>query len=83
MRLTAPYADPEEAAGKLFEIANTTEAVQDGRIYIELMRAAFLATGGSPAEYRAGLRPLVRLRPRGNGRSPWGSLRRVRRTPAL
>jgi hypothetical protein len=37
------------------EIANSTEAVQDGRIYIELINAAFLAAGGSPAEYRAGM----------------------------
>jgi hypothetical protein len=27
-----PYADPEVAARKLLEIANATEAVQDGRI---------------------------------------------------
>ena len=26
-----PYADPEKAARKLLEIANATEAVQDGR----------------------------------------------------
>jgi hypothetical protein len=31
-----PYADPEKAARKLVEIANAVEAVQDGRIYIEL-----------------------------------------------
>jgi hypothetical protein len=50
------YADPEKAARKLVEIANATEAVQDGRIYIELINAAFLkAGGGSPAEYRAGI----------------------------
>jgi hypothetical protein len=30
-----PYADPEKAARKLLEIANPTEAVQDGRIHIE------------------------------------------------
>ena len=29
---TGPYADPEKAARKLLEIANTVEAVQDGRI---------------------------------------------------
>ena len=32
-----PFADPETAAHKLLEIANATEAVQDGRIYIELI----------------------------------------------
>jgi hypothetical protein len=32
-----PYADPEAAARKLVEIANSVEAVQDGRIFIELI----------------------------------------------
>jgi hypothetical protein len=27
-----PYADPDKAARKLIEIANSVEAVQDGRI---------------------------------------------------
>ncbi len=30
-----PYADPEVAARKLIEIANSVETIQDGRIYIE------------------------------------------------
>jgi hypothetical protein len=30
-----PYADSEAAARKLIEIANSVEAVQDGRIHIE------------------------------------------------
>ena len=30
-----PYADPEKAARRLLEIANTVEPVQDGRIHIE------------------------------------------------
>jgi hypothetical protein len=51
-----PYADPEKAARKLIEIANAIEAVQDGRIYIELINAPFLfERKGSPAEYKAGL----------------------------
>jgi hypothetical protein len=29
-----PYADPEKAARKPVEIADATEAVQDGRIYM-------------------------------------------------
>jgi hypothetical protein len=29
------YADPDKAARKLVEIANTIEAIQDGRIHIE------------------------------------------------
>jgi hypothetical protein len=51
-----PYAEPEAAARKLVEIANTVEAVQDGRIFIEGINAPFLYQhGGSPAEYGAGL----------------------------
>jgi hypothetical protein len=50
------YADPEAAARKLFEIANSVEAVQDGRILIELINAPFLYEfKGTPAEYGAGL----------------------------
>jgi hypothetical protein len=30
-----PFADSDKAARKLLEIANTIEAVQDGRIHIE------------------------------------------------
>jgi hypothetical protein len=51
-----PYADPEKAARKLVEIANAVEAVQDGRIYIELINGPFLYEHkASPAEYKAGL----------------------------
>jgi hypothetical protein len=38
-----PYADPEAAHRKLIEIANTVEAVQDDRIYIELINRPFLS----------------------------------------
>ena len=54
-----PYADPEKAARKLVEIANAAEAVQDGRIYIELINGPFLQVGGSPAEYRAGMEHAI------------------------
>ena len=38
------------------EIANSTEAVQDGRIYIELINVPFLfREKGTPDEYKAGL----------------------------
>ena len=40
-----PFADPEKAARKLLEIANATEAVQDGRIYIETINGQFLFKG--------------------------------------
>jgi hypothetical protein len=51
-----PYTDPEKAARKLIEIANSVEAVQDGRVHIEKINAPFLYEfKGSPAEYKAGL----------------------------
>jgi hypothetical protein len=37
-----PYSDPEKAARKLLEIANSVEVVHDGRIYIELINGSFL-----------------------------------------
>jgi hypothetical protein len=50
------YANPEAAARKLVEIANSIEPAQDGRIFIELVNAPFLYEHkGSPAEYKAGL----------------------------
>jgi hypothetical protein len=49
-----PYGDPEKAARKLIEIANSVEAVQDCRILIELINWPFLHDlKGSPAEYKA------------------------------
>jgi hypothetical protein len=59
MKLTTdrPFADPAVAARKLLEIANATEAMQDGRIYIEKINGQFLfKEGGTPEEYSAGLR---------------------------
>jgi hypothetical protein len=51
-----PCADPDAAARKLVEIANSVEAIQDGRIYIELVNAPFFYEHkGTPAEYKAGL----------------------------
>ena len=41
-----PYSDPEKAARKLVEIANSVEVVQDGRIYIELINGPFLFREG-------------------------------------
>jgi hypothetical protein len=52
-----PFADPEKAARKLLEIANSVEAIQDGRIHIEKINGPFLYThGGTPGEYGAGLK---------------------------
>jgi hypothetical protein len=49
------FTDPDAAARKLVEIANGIEAVQDGRIYIERINAAFLEAGATPDHYRAAL----------------------------
>ena len=55
-----PYADPEIAARKLVEIARGVTPVQDGRIYIEKINAAFLyELKATPAEYGAGLKLAV------------------------
>jgi hypothetical protein len=51
-----PFADPEAAARKLMEIANSVEPVHYGRFHIELINWPFLQEHrGSPAEYKAGL----------------------------
>ena len=64
-----PYSDPETAARKLLEIANTVEAVQDGRIYIEKINGPMLfKEGASPAEYKAGLQTRDRARLAGAAR---------------
>jgi hypothetical protein len=56
-----PFADPDAAAHKLVEIANSVEAVQDGRIYIEHVNEPFLAAGGSGEQFRAGIERAVAL----------------------
>jgi hypothetical protein len=46
-----PPADPEAAAKKLVETANSVEAVQDGRIFIELINWSFIHDlKGTPAD---------------------------------
>ena len=40
---TRPYSDPEKAARKIVAIANSVKAVQDGRIYIDLINGPLLA----------------------------------------
>jgi hypothetical protein len=55
-----PYADPEKAARRIVEIANTIEPVQDGRIHIEKINWPFLFQDkGSPAEYDAGMKLAI------------------------
>jgi hypothetical protein len=42
IRDRSPLNDPEKAARKLVEIANSIEPAQEGRIFIELVNAPFL-----------------------------------------
>jgi hypothetical protein len=52
-----PFSDPEAAARKLMEIANSIEPVQDGRIHIELINWPLLHDlKATPAENKAGLK---------------------------
>ena len=51
--------DPDATVRKLMEIANATEPAQDGRIYIELVNAAFLKAGGTAEQFRAGIQRAV------------------------
>jgi hypothetical protein len=49
------FADPEAAARKLLDIANSVEPVQDGRIHIKKINWRLLSEfKGAPAEYGAG-----------------------------
>jgi hypothetical protein len=43
------------------QIANSVEAAQDGRIYIERVNEPFLATGGSGEQFRAGIARAIAL----------------------
>jgi hypothetical protein len=49
-----PYADPEAAARKLMEFANSVDPVQDGRTHIEKINGAFIyeGTGHHPRSFR-------------------------------
>ena len=48
-----PFANADLAARKLVDFANATEAVQEGRIFIELINAQFFKAGGTPDQFRA------------------------------
>ena len=63
MKFVSPghFTDPDAAARKLVQIANASEAVQDGHIYIELINNPFLKEGGTPDQYRAALARAVTL----------------------
>jgi hypothetical protein len=55
------FTDPDAAARKLVLIANATDAVQDGRIFIELINGAFLKEGGTPDQFRAALARAITM----------------------
>jgi hypothetical protein len=58
-----PFADPEVAAWKLMEIANSVEPVQDGRIHTGLINWPMPHDlKATPAEYKARPRPVHRAR---------------------
>jgi hypothetical protein len=59
--IDSPLADPDVAARKLVEIASTVEAVQDGRIFIELVNQPFLDAGAAPGQFRAALARAIEL----------------------
>ena len=63
MKFVSPshLTDPDAAAHMLIQIANASEAVQDGRIYIELINSPFLKEGGTPDQYRAALARAMKL----------------------
>jgi hypothetical protein len=56
-----PFANPDVAARRLVEIANSVEPAQDGRIYIERVNAPFLAAGGSGDDFRTGIERAIAL----------------------
>ncbi len=50
-----PYADPDAAARKIIELANSLERYMDNRLLIEKINGPFLyELKGAPAEYKAG-----------------------------
>jgi hypothetical protein len=55
-----PFPDPDAAARKLIEIANSVVPVQEGRIHIEKINGPFLYNErGSAAEYGAGMKLVI------------------------
>ena len=55
------FTDPDAAARKLVEIANASEAVQDGRIFIELINGPSIKEGGTPDQFRTSLARAITL----------------------
>jgi hypothetical protein len=55
------FTDPDVAARRLVEIASTVEAVQDGRIFIELVNQPFLDAGAAPGQFSAALARAIEL----------------------
>ena len=58
---SSSFTDPDVAARRSVEIASTVEAVQDGRIFIELVNQPFLDSGAAPCQFRAALARAIEL----------------------
>jgi hypothetical protein len=57
---TRAFADPDVAARKIVELANSIEPIQDGRIHIEKINGPMLFDlKATPAEYKAGLKRAI------------------------
>jgi hypothetical protein len=53
---TRPYDDPDVAALKIVELANSLEPYMDARLLVERINGAFLfELKGTPAEYKASI----------------------------
>jgi hypothetical protein len=63
MKFVTPnkFTDSDAAARRLVEITNAVEAVQDGRVYIELINGPFLEAGGTPDQFRTALARAITL----------------------
>jgi len=60
VRSARPYADPDIAARKIVELANSLELYMDNRLLIEKINGPFLyELRGTPAEYKAGLNRAI------------------------
>jgi hypothetical protein len=62
-----PYSDPEKAARKILEIANSVEPVQDGRIHIELISGGPFLSRSAARRPNTGLASTSRSSVAGSG----------------
>ena len=53
------FTNPNAAARRLVEIANTIEPIQEDRNYIEVINDRFLRDGATPDQFRAGIERAI------------------------